>query len=140
MSKRDAYKDFLDYLIGDGLTEYGSIIPNELVYQLLKLQVPEVGTMKEFSAISLKVLAATDYVRNYLLGHGKYLLGTPSGYRILMPSENAEQVEAYMSSADGKLNRALKLSRNTPREPDEKADQIQARILMKKEGIRQRRQ
>lgn len=139
MSKRDEHRDFLDYLIGDGKTEYGATFTRKEVYRLLNLDVPEVGTMRQFNAIALKELAAIDYVRNFLLGKGKYLAQDGEAYRVLLPSENQGVIENYMSSADRKLNRALKLSKNTPKQAGEKHDQTQARILMKREGLRDRR-
>lgn len=139
MSKQDTYRDLLHYLIDEGLTEYGASFPKQLVYDLLGLEVPERGTQKQYSEIALVELAATDYVRNYLLGQGKYLAGTPTGYRVLLPSENAGQIESYVSQADKKLARALKLSRNTPKPAGgERFDQQQARILLRQEGLRTR--
>jgi len=72
------------------------------------------------------------------LGDGKYLAGDRGGYRILLPSENSKQVETYMRSADKKLNRALKLTRNTPKLDTVKQDNSAARIMMKRESIRSR--
>jgi hypothetical protein len=136
---KEAYRDFLQYLIDAGLTDYGAVIPKQLVYDMLGLVVPSTGTWRQFNEIALLELAATDYVRSYLLNEGKYLAGTPSGYRVLLPSENAEQVESYVAQADKKLTRALKLSRNTPRAAaDPRADQQEARVLMRQEGIRER--
>ena len=138
MSNRETHRDLYDYLKAEGLLEYGSVIPSSLVHDLLGLEVPAIGTKAQFDRLSLIELAAMDYVRNMLLNSGKYLTGTPSGYRILLPSENAAQVEQYISSADKKLNRALKLCRNTPRSADEMPDQIEARILMKQSGAPRR--
>lgn len=138
MSNRETHRDLYDYLKAEGLLEYGSVIPSSLVHDLLGLEVPAIGTKAQFDRLSLIELAAMDYVRNMLLNRGKYLTGTPSGYRILLPSENAAQVEQYISSADKKLNRALKLCRNTPRSADEMPDQIEARILMKQSGAPRR--
>lgn len=138
MSNRETHRDLYDYLRTEGLLEYGSVISSSLVHDLLRLEVPNVGTKAQFDRIALIELAAMDYVRNILLNSGKYLTGTPSGYRILLPSENAAQVEQYISSADKKLNRALKLCRNTPRSADEMPDQIEARILMKQSGAPRR--
>ena len=45
---------------------------------------------------------------------GKFIASHQGDYRILLPSENKRQVDAYMSQADRKLRRAHKLSRNTP--------------------------
>lgn len=138
MSNRETHRDLYDYLKAEGLLEYGSVIPSSLVHDFLRLEVPAIGTKAQFDRLSLIELAAMDYVRNMLLNSGKYLTGTPSGYRILLPSENAAQVEQYISSADKKLNRALKLCRNTPRSADEMPDQIEARILMKQSGAPRR--
>jgi hypothetical protein len=79
-----------------------------------------------------------DYVRKILLREGKYLAQTKGNYRILLPSENAAQVESYMSSADKKLKRALILSKNTPADTKtmRDADQVQARIIVKRESIK----
>ena len=138
MSNRETHRDLYDYLKAEGLLEYGSVISSSLVHDFLGLEVPAIGTKAQFDRLSLIELAAMDYVRNMLLNSGKYLTGTPSGYRILLPSENAAQVEQYISSADKKLNRALKLCRNTPRSADEMPDQIEARILMKQSGAPRR--
>jgi hypothetical protein len=139
MSKQETYRDFLQCLIDEGLTDYGAVIPKQMVYELLGIEVPEVGTQRQFNEIALTELAAVDYVRAYLLNKGKYLAGTTSGYRVLLPSENVVQVESYVSQADKKLSRALKLSRNTPRPADNaQVDQQEARVLMRQEGIRER--
>ena len=138
MSKREKLRDFLDDLYGRGLLEYGESFSKEEVWNLLGINVPEMGTMQQYSAIQLQELAAIDYVRNALLNEGKYLVGTQTGYRVLLPSENHGQVEAYISSADRKLLRALKLSRNTPKEVCKENCQIEARIAMKRDGIRER--
>lgn len=138
MSNRETHRDLYDYLKTEGLLEYGSVITSEIVHSVLGIEVPNVGTKAQFDRIALIELAAIDYVRNMLLNSGKYLTGTPSGYRILLPSENAAQVEQYISSADKKLNRALKLCRNTPRAAGEMPDQIEARILMKQSSAPRR--
>tara|TARA_R110000868_G_scaffold300530_1_gene560956 strand:- start:252 stop:677 length:426 start_codon:yes stop_codon:yes gene_type:complete len=138
MSNRQTHRDLYDALEDDGLLEYGSIIPSEMVHRVLGLEVPAIGTKAQFDRLSLLELAAMDYVRNILLNSGKYLTATPSGYRILLPSENAAQVEQYISSADKKLNRALKLCRTTPVISDGMPDQIEARILMKQSGAPRR--
>lgn len=140
MSKRDAFRDLFTALNDAGLLEYGSFIPQSLVHKTLGIDMPEVGTRRDFQDIALLELAAVDYVRNALLDNGRYLGSAFGGYRVLLPSENAGQVELYMSSADKKLSRALKLSRSTPKAPgDEKHDQQEARIAMKKLGVKSSR-
>lgn len=137
MSKQE-HRDLFEGLKLRGLLEYGSVILSTEVHEILGMKVPAFGTKAEFDAFSLRELGAIDHVRNVLLGQGKYLAGTRSGYRVLLPSENAEQVEHYISSADRKLSRALKLSRNTPRDPSQSLDQTEARIAMKQQGVRSR--
>lgn len=131
MPKRDAHRDLHQALQAAGLLEYGSVIDGDYVREVLDLEMPEVGTKAEYDRIALAELAAIDYVRNILLGQGRYLKGTPSGYRVLLPSENKVQVDNYIASADQKLSRALKLSRNTPKEVGAMPDQTEARILLK---------
>lgn len=133
------HRDLFARLEAAGLLEYGSVIPAELIRGALGLHYPEVATKKEFDRLALAELAGVDYVRNILLGRGMYLAQHKEGYRILLPSENARQVELYVSSADKKLNRALKLTRNTPALDHRSINsaQVEARILMKKMGARQ---
>jgi len=131
MSKRENHKDFYAELDARGLLDYGSIIDSSLVHSLLDIEMPEFGTKAEFDKLSLIELAAIDYVRNILLGHGKYIGGTTTGYRIFLPSETADQVELYMAQADRKLSRALKLTRSAKRENFKAPDQTEVRILMK---------
>ena len=113
MAKLDLYRDFLQYLIDEGLTEYGAVIPKQMVYDLLGVEVPATGTQRQFNEIALTELAAIDYVRNFLLNEGKYLAGTTTGYRVL--------------------------SRSAPKPADNLRDEQQeARVLMRQEGIRER--
>lgn len=134
-SKRDRLRDVYDTLDRAGLFDFGAVIPRAMVYDLLGLDVPEVASKAVFDRIAMLELQAMDYCRNMLLGHGKYLAGTPSGYRVLLPSENKAQVDAYMESADRKLERALKLSRNSPK-ASHLPDQTEARIMMRRKGYR----
>jgi hypothetical protein len=136
MSKRETYKEFYSALNDMKLLEYGSTIPTDVVHELLQIEIPSSAPKRVYDQLALLELAAIDYVRNTLLGQGKYISGTSTGYRILLPSENASQIDLYMESADRKLNRALKLSRNTPQEAKRGVDQTEARILMKKHGLR----
>lgn len=136
MSKRESFKEFYSALQEMNLLEYGSTIPTHVVHELLNIEVPSSAPKRVYDQLALMELAAIDYVRNTLLGQGKYISGTSTGYRILLPSENASQIDLYMESADRKLSRALKLSRNTPQEVKRGADQTEARILMKRHGLR----
>lgn len=137
-SKRDAMRGLLKTLDDRGLLDYGSVIDRQLVHDTLEIKFPEVATKSVFDRLAMLELAAIDYVRNVLLGQGKYLAGTQTGYRILLPSENKGQIELYMSSADRKLARAYKLSRNTVGEVPQVSDQTEARIMMKRSGMRKK--
>ncbi len=112
MSKQG--RDLLDYMRSTGLDEYGSVISIEAVRSLLGLEFPAVATQGEFNRLQLEELAAVDYVRNALLNEGKYIKSSGQAYRVLLPSENHEQIMLYMSSAEKKLKRAIKLEKNTP--------------------------
>jgi len=136
MSKRSEYKDFFNALKEMDMLEFGAVIPTSTVHELLGIDMPSTAPKRVYDQLALMELAAIDYVRNILLGHGMYLTGTSTGYRILLPSENAQQIDLYMEAADRKLTRALKLSRNTPREVQSAPDQTEARILMKRSGIK----
>jgi len=133
-------KALYETLKDHGLLQYGSSIPRELVFEVCEIVVPKLADRETFSSIALRELGATDHVRGVLLNEGKYLKGTPSGYRILLPSENSVQVESYMRGADAKLRRGMKLSKNTPAGADAfENDQLAARMLMKREAIKAQR-
>ena len=137
-SKRDLQRALLERLSELGLLEYGSDIETSLVHEILGIKQPDVASKAVYDRLAMIELAAIDYCRNALIVQGKYLQGTATGYRILLPSENKGQIDAYMSSADRKLSRALKLSRNTPVEASEARDQTEARIIMKRDSSRRR--
>jgi len=132
MSNRDNARGLLHELTERGLTEYGSVFNSTLVHHLLGIEYPDVAPKRVFDRLAMLELSAIDYCRNVLLGQGKYLAGVPSGYRVLLPSENRGQIDSYISSADKKLSRALKLSRNSPPSDNgQPNDQMEARIMMK---------
>lgn len=129
-------KELFHNLKTAGLLDYGAHIPGDAVRDLLGLKMPAFGTKEQFDAVSLKELSAIDYVRGLLLNEGKYLAGCKGGYRVLLPSENKAQVEAYMQQADRKLRRAQRLSRTMPTANSAHADQTEARIMLKRESVR----
>lgn len=139
MSNRNG-RELLDELDTGGFLHYGKFIPVAVVRDCLDLEYPEVATKREFDQLALLEMAAVDYVRNVLLGRGMYIKGEAAGYRILHISENLAQVEQYMTSADKKLSRGLKLLKNTPREAGSYPDQTEVRAEMKRENIRAHRQ
>jgi len=129
-------KCLYEHMKATGKLEYGSVITEVEIHEVLGLHEIEVGTRKEFQDISLAMLTATDYVRNILLGQGKYLTSQNRDYRIVLPSETQKYVENYMSSARGKLNRALKLSRNMPNTDTGHPSSTTGDILFKQEQLR----
>jgi hypothetical protein len=139
MSERqEALSDFFDELDSRGLLEYGAVIEGNLVRELLEIDLPEYGRKSDFDRAALAELSSVGYVRDQLLKAGKYLAGTPSGYRVLLPSENARQVDALMDSAARKLARARVLNATTPSEFQTQFDQQEARISMTRSGMSSR--
>ena len=131
-------KCLMAFMTDNNLTEYGSVILADDVRQVLGLVIPKMGTQRQFRDLALAELTAVDYVRNILLGKGKYLTMRDGDYRILLPSENARQVEAYMSQADKKLKRALKLTKSSQQVANQAPDNTNVRIMMKREAIKNR--
>jgi hypothetical protein len=136
--RKDRYRDFFAELESRDLLAYGAEITTETVHALLGIKLPQFGTKSQFDQASLIELAAVDYVRGQLLKVGRYIAGTPSGYRVLLPSENAKQVEMYIDAAQRKLSRAAILSKNTPRQYRDRHDQVEARIELARSGMRSR--
>jgi hypothetical protein len=127
------------YLTDNKLTDYGQVILGDDVRAVLGITIPRLGTQKQFRNLALAELTAVDYCRNILLGKGKYLTQSGGDYRILLPSENARQVEVYVSQADRKLKRALKLSKSSQQAAtNQQPDNTNVRIMMKREAIRNR--
>jgi hypothetical protein len=133
-------KELLSELETGNFIDYGTFIPAEFVRDCLELEYPEVAPKQVYDRLALQEMAAVDYVRNILLGRGMYIMGVAAGYRILTVSENIAQVEQYMTSADRKLARGLKLLKNSPRERGAYPDQAEARMEMKRENVRTHRQ
>jgi len=119
-----------------GLLDYGSVISGGLVQTILAIEVPITANKEVFTSLALYELSAVDYVRNVLLGQGKYLAQANGDYRVFLPSENARQCERYISSANKKLNRSLKLSRNTHLSANSEINNLTARVLITKASIR----
>ena len=119
-----------------GMLEYGSHIDGALVRKLIGIELPATGTKAMFDQASLRELAAIDAVRDELLDEGKYLAGVRDGYRVLLPSENAQQVEACISHAKAKLRRADRLERSTPAQSAGAPSQHAARLLMLSRGAK----
>jgi len=133
-ARTDLHRDFFAELQARGLLAYGASFSTDLVHELLGLEVPEVGTKSEFDRVALAELSAIGYVRDQLLKTGRYIAGTTGGYRVLLPSENARQVEQYITSATSKLRRATLLNKTTPIEHRNINDSLDARLMLMKSG------
>ena len=107
-------KEVYEILKAHKFLEYGAHISGKQFRDICGIESIEIGTQNEFNRIALAELGYAGYIRNILLNEGKYFKGERDDYRVLLPSENAEQVLSYMNSADNKLKRGLKLNRNTP--------------------------
>lgn len=129
-------RDLLRVLRESDLLDYGSVIETAMVHDALGITVPEVASRAKFNELELLELGAIDYVRNVLLNDGKYIAACAGGYRILLPSENKKQVEAYIRSADKKNRRAHRLSVNTPVQHTTEQDQTNARIHFRQHSHR----
>jgi hypothetical protein len=142
------HKTLIEALKKRGLLKYGAVFSGDLLRELIGVQLPTLddlvgldahGIRRAYDNIKLTELGAVDTLRTHLLDEGKYLQQANGDFRILLPNENVRQAELYMQSGDRKLSRAAKLLRNTPKLVDEDADQLQARIMMKREGLSERR-
>lgn len=128
-------KEFYAWFVEHGYSAYGAEVPVETVQAFLGIEYPETASKKLYDTLTLIELGYIDYVRNMLLNDGKYLTNSRGVYRVLLPSENAAQVERYVSGASKRLNRALKLSKNTPAEYKKPNDDTVVRIELKKKSI-----
>jgi hypothetical protein len=137
INQGDKMKELINQLDKAGMLEYGSVIDGDYLRSLAGIQYPQTATLAEFEALKLEELGIVDAIRVQLLRVGKYLKADRKDYRILTPSENASQVEAYMRAADQKLKRAITLNKNSPPVHAEKCNNM-ARAMVKQESIRRR--
>lgn len=116
------------------MLDYGSTFDASVLRSLAGIELPETGTREDFKNAALKELNVADFIRGRLIGEGKYFASVGDSYRVLLPSENSEQVKKYMKSADGKLKRAMRLYDNTPKEF--KSPSVSTRVHVKQRSIR----
>lgn len=129
LTKEECFKILDD----EGWIEYGKTIPRKVIFEAFGIKEIEYPAMRnEIKQQELEELTVTGYIRDKLLNRGMYLKGERDAYRVLLPSENAGQIMSYMSSADRKLKRAIKLNNNTPSEY-KIPSQDEVRIFMKME-------
>ena len=109
-------KDIIEKMNLANLFDYGSVIPASDIRTLFGIVMPESGTYQQFKGVELQELQVVGHIREQLLNEGKYIKREGENYRVLLPSENADQVRKMNDSANRKYNRALKLEHNTPKE------------------------
>ena len=120
------------------LVDYGSHIPRSLVHEILGIEVPEYGTLKEFQDIQLLELKEIDSVRTILIKSGRYLAQDNGDYRVLLPSENQAQVKNMLEGISRKAKKAEALLANTPSSCQDKRDNTKVRLEAIKQSINSR--
>jgi hypothetical protein len=130
-------RELVDIMEELGLLEYGSHISGNKFRALCGIESIENGNYSDFKRLELEELTYSGYVRNYLLSKGRYFKQERDSYRVLLPSENIEQVRAYMRAADHKLKRGIKLDKNTPTEFRDLGNNEFARMVIKRESIKE---
>lgn len=123
------------------LLEYGVFIPSTIIHQIMGIEIPELATKEEFNRLALEELKVTGDVRWNLLEEGKYLKQTKGGYRILLLSENRDQIESYMDAAVQKNRKAMKLLRNSPPAKGLDPDKVRLEVSLaaRTKAIREKR-
>lgn len=120
-----------------GYNSYGAVFEQSFVQGVLGIEIPEIGTRKQFQRLDLLEVSAIDYVRVKLLDQGMALKLCNSLYRVPLPSENSDVIDSWLASANRKLRRADRLRRNTSSpSPNGSPDQMAARILAHEEAIK----
>ena len=101
-----------------GSLTFGSIFTAESIREMAGITMPTTGTYKEFQEAELKELQVIGAIRDLLLNKGMYLKREGENYRVLLPSENADQIKRMNASASRKYKRALLLEKNTPKQAE----------------------
>jgi len=114
-------KEIYNLMSLKGLFAYGQILPQAQIHELFEIKVPQKATFKEFQEVQLKELAVIGYIRDQLIKDGKYLKKDGVNYKVLLPSENANQADLMLESAKRKTRRASTLLRCTPKQVTETA-------------------
>ena len=132
MSKKTAFV----ILKEAGFFEYGAVVESSLFRETFEIEeVIYPAQRVDIDRQALQELSCIDYVRNKLLNEGKYIKQERDSYRVLLPSENTGQVLSYMTSADNKLKRGIKLNTNTSAEFRISTND-EVRAIMKRESIK----
>lgn len=106
-------KELFIRLNESGFFDFGNVITEQEILDLFDLKKPTFGSYEAFKEFDLKLLGITAFFRNQLIKEGKYLKQTNGDYRVLLPSENAKIIELLYQSANRKLQRGIRLAKNT---------------------------
>lgn len=130
-----------DELEARGLLSYGNHIPSRIIHGIMQVEIPKLATKQEFDRLSLEELKVMGNVRWNLIENGKYLKQVQGGYRILLLSENREQVERYMTAAIQKNKLAMKLLKNSPASTEFDPDKVRLEVSLaaRQKAIREKR-
>jgi len=129
--------EILEALRAIGKLEYGAVITGDEFRDICGIKTILRGTKEDFDSLALAELTFANLIRDKLLNEGKYFKQNKGNYRVLLPSENQEQVISFMQSADNKLKRGMKLDKNTPTEYKINDNNL-IRMAMKQESIKRR--
>lgn len=128
-----------DHFNNSGQLDYGSVIPSTTLAQVAGISFPTINgasaaaIIRGVNAYELKMLEYSGFIVDKLLDMGKYLKKDGDTYRVLMPSENEGQVNAYISAGTKKLSRAERLHRSTPVNVSQMVSNTSNRIFSKQQ-------
>ena len=121
-SKYKQLKSKIENLMNDGVFDFGSIIPNDIItssFELNKLTEAEYNSMtlkhirKRIESDTLVELNVIGMIRNILLNEGRYITKIKENYRVCLPSENYDIAEKYFNEGNRKFNKARRLLKNS---------------------------
>lgn len=116
--------------------EYGATFSRTRVLSIMGIEAVEYGTQKEFQEQELAELSGIGYVRNILINHGKWIIRKGETYRVLQPSENGSQIDAFMRSGSNAYLKASKLAKSTEPKYLVEHDQLAAKIQSRRKAAR----
>ena len=121
-----------------GELEYGSTVKRNRVLEIMGIENIEVGTQQDFQDQELAELSGIGYIRNILINQGKWIVRKGDTYRVLQPSENGSQIDAFMRSGSNAYLKATKLSKSTEPKYLVEHTQTAAKIQSRKKAAREK--
>ena len=108
-----SFSDICDKLKKLGYLEYGSRIPLLSIHSFLNIRMPDVGTLREFEEVELKVVNFTGKLRKFLLKSGKTIRQDKTWLVIPYASDNAHSVTSRLKKVEKQLVYSRRLIANT---------------------------